>query len=399
MEKQSAEARETRDFKERLAEVLPRVIAAVSLIALIPSAWLSVRERVWSVLAGDLLSSAWVLLLALVPSIPYKVKVLTLVLLPYALGVLLIWETGPYGAGHIYIFAFVFFAALFGSTKSIILANGLAVLTHVAFALARAVNLVKWEQDLDSVIVISSNFVLVSVILSFSAHYLIDRYAKAASEERKAQAELETMLHEIEHREKNNIQVISSLVNLKSRPGVDPARAIEEIKASLSAISAVQHLLYRRDAFRIVDARSLVEELVARYRLLHVGMTWRCSWEGEKAELDGDRAVDLGLLINEIVTNSLKHGFPNGATGVIFVESSHDADARRLSMRIGDEGIGRRSSGSADGGIGAGVRGTKGDEGGGHGLKIVEAIARHLGAKMELEEGPGWVYRIGFDVG
>ena len=382
MQNSSDEAIETRGFRERLATTLLRVIAFGSFVALFPSAWLSIRERLWLVLAGDVGACLWILTLVLLPSISYRVKIASLIFLPYALGVLLIWKTGPFGAGHLYIFAFVFFAALFGGNLSILLANGLAILTHAAFGFARALNLVSWAQGLDSFIVISSNFVLVSLVLSYSAHYLISRSAAAAAEEHRMRADLEMMIHELEHREKNNIQVISSIVNLKSRPGNDPARAVEEIKSSLSAIAAVHHLLYRRQSLRIARVRSLLEELFSRYRLLHLGVNWDCSWDGEEMELESERAIDLGLLVNELVMNSLKHGFPEGGEGRIFIEANHDPARGQLALRIGDDGIGRRPP-----------RQDKA-EGEGRGLRIVEALARHLGAKIQSEEGPGWVYRI-----
>ncbi|HUX38686.1 MAG TPA: sensor histidine kinase [Rectinemataceae bacterium] len=116
-------------------------------------------------------------------------------------------------------------------------------------------------------------------------------------------------------------------------------------------------------------------------------MSWRISWEGEDAEIEGDKAVDLGLLINELVMNSLKHAFPGGRTGSIFIEMRHDDEARILYMRLGDDGIGKTGGAATS------------DAGGGQGLKIIEAIARHLGAKMEQEEGPAFVYRFHFALG
>lgn len=386
MSRQNEEAEGTWEVREHLVDVLLKVIAAASLVALFPSIWLSIKERVWPVLVGDVLANAWIVILALVTSIPYRVKILTLVLLPYALGVLLLLVTGPFGAGHLYIFAFVFFAAIFGNRRSIILANLLAILTHILFALGKAYDLLPWEQGLDSVIVVSSNFVLVSLVLSFSAHYLVSHYASAAAEERSMRRELETLLHEIEHRVKNNIQVVSSIVNIKARSGADPAGVLEEIKASLSAIAAVHQLLYRRNGGRRVGMRSLMEELVSRYRGLHGDVDWILEWRGAEAAVDGDRAVDLGLLVNELVMNSLKHGFPEGTKGSIFLEFEHDPSAGRLTMRIGDTGIGKKPSG---------------DERPAHdgrGLKIVEAIARHLDARLELEAGEAWVYRLSFPV-
>ena len=380
-------SRETHDFRERLVAILMRVIAIGSLIAIIPSAWLSIRERLWPVLIGDVVANLWVLLLAFIPTFSYRVKVGSLLVLSYTLGLLLLLVTGPFGAGHLYIFAFVFLAALFGGKTSIILANLLAVLTHVSLAFAKSAGLINWEQGLDSIVVVSSNFILVSLVLSFSAHYLVSHYSRAASEEARMRAELEVLLHEIEHRGKNNIQVISSIVNLKAKEGKDPAKTIEEIRASLSAIAAVHQLLRRREQEQIIGLRGLIDELVSRYRYLHSGITWRNSWQGDDVDLDADRAVDLGLLINELVTNSIKHGLSTIGQGSIFIEVMQDSASGYLTMRIGDDGAVQKDTTQES---------QEGD--GGKGLKIVRTIARHLGAEIQLEKGEAWIYRISFPV-
>ncbi len=195
-------------------------------------------------------------------------------------------------------------------------------------------------------------------------------------------AALEIVLHEIEHRVKNNLQVISSIVNLKSRPSVDPAQAIADIKASLSAITSVHQLLYRKDSVYLVRLRSLIESLVDRFRSLHGSVVFETFWQGEDAIMDSENAVDLGLLINEIVMNSVKHAFPAGGEGRVFIEAAYEAASRTLSVRIGDDGAGlpKAEEGSSPSG--------------GRGLKIIAALAKHLGAEMDNEDGPGCVYRL-----
>jgi two-component sensor histidine kinase len=378
----SPKAQETRDLRQKLLTILLRVIAIGSAVALIPSVYLSIRERLWLVLAADLAAGLLLVALNFLPGLTYRVKVVALVSLPYLLGVILIIFTGPFGAGHLYLFAFAFLAALFGGRASMIAANLLAILTHVALAAASAAGLLPWGQGLGSVIVISSNFTLVSLALSFAASYLVNGYAAAAAEDRRMRAALEIVLQEIEHRVKNNLQVISSMVNLKSRPDIEPGQAIADIKASLSAISSVHQLLYRKDSVYLVRLRSLIDSLVERFRSLHRAIVFETSWEGEEAIMDSERAVDLGLLVNEIVMNSVKHAFPAGGAGKIFIEVAFEAAGRTLSLRIGDDGSAQPAvAGEAE-------------PSGGRGLKIISALAKHLGAEMERESGPGYVYRL-----
>ncbi len=170
----SPKALETRDLRQRLLVILLRVIAIGSAIALVPSLYLSIRERLWLVLAADIAAGLLLLALNFLPGLTYRFKVFALVSLPYFLGVILIIYTGPFGAGHLYLFGFAFLAALFGGKASMIAANLLAILTHVALAAASAAGLLPWGQGLGSIIVIASNFTLVSLTLSFSASYLVN---------------------------------------------------------------------------------------------------------------------------------------------------------------------------------------------------------------------------------
>ncbi len=378
----SPKSQETQDLRQRLLATLLRVIAVGSAIALVPSVYLSITARVWLVLAADIAAGLLLLALNLLPGLTYRFKAIALVCLPYFLGVILIIYTGPFGAGHLYLFAFAFLAALFGGKASMIAANVLAILTHAVLAAASAAGFLPWGQGLGSVIVISSNFILVSLILSFSAFYLVNGYAAAAAEDRRMRAALEVVLHEIEHRVKNNLQVISSIVNLKSRPEVEPRQAIADIKASLSAITSVHQLLFRKGDVYIVRLRSLVESLFDRFKSLHRSFAFEVSWSGDEAVMDSESAVDLGLLINETVMNSVKHAFPAGGEGKIFIEAVFTEVGRELKLRIGDDGVGIRRA--ADGT----------EPSGGRGRKIIAALAKHLGAEMEREDGPGCVYRL-----
>ena len=359
-------------------------MALGALVAYVPSAYLSIRQELWSVFAADSFSCVYVAVLALAPGLPYKFKVTSLLVISYTLGLLLLVRTGPFGAGHLFIFAFVFLVALFGDLMAMIAANALALLTHAGIAVASALRLVAWPQRPDSVIVISANFALVSLVLSFAANYLIRGYAAAAAEEGRLRRMLELMLREIEHRVKNNLQVIASIVNLKTRPSVDPRQSIEDIKESLSAISVVQKLLYRREAFYLVDLEELLRSLVDMFSEIYKEMKFGFDWEGRAAELDGDRAVSLGIMCNEIIMNSIKHAYPSGKGGRVSVKGGYIGEGSRLAIEIADEGVGLAPGSPAAAS---------------QGLSIIAALARQLGAAMERSGPPGLRYRFLMDLG
>lgn len=369
----------TRDLRERMLARLLQVVAIVGVVAYLPSAYLSIKQRLWLVLAVDTAAFLYAICLAVFKHLPFRLRMLSLVFMAYVLGVVLIIFTGPFGAGHLFIFAFVFLVSLFGGIREIVIANAIAVLTHVGFTVASALRLVPWPQGPESVVVISANFILVSLILSYCANYLIGGYASSASEEKRLREALEMMLREIEHRVKNNLQVISSLVSLRGEPGDDPARALQDIKETISAISVVHQLLYRRSAFYLVELSALLNSLIQRFRSLDRRIDFSLEWNGAKAEVDGDRAISIRLLINEIVMNSMKHAFPHRQEGRISVKVDFDSGNRTMELSIGDDGNGMAEE--------AVVKEK-------NGMKIIRALARQLDANMEMTRAPGVTYRF-----
>jgi two-component sensor histidine kinase len=345
--------------------------------AYLPSLWLSIRERLWVILVADTAAYFYIVALAFVPRLPFKLKVVSLLVISYALGLVLLVITGPFGAGHFFIFAFVFLAALFGDIRAMALANAAAILTHIGFAAATAAGLLHWPQGLGSVIVISSNFAFVSLVLSYSANFLINGYASASAEDKRLREAQEMMLREIEHRVKNNLQVISSLVNLRSRSSEGPEQALRNIKEGLSAISAVHKLLYRCGGFYLVQVRALLSALVGRFADLHEGIDFRFEWRGGEAEMDSERAVSLGLLVNEVVMNSVKHAFPPDFRGTVSVEVDFDASTRVLLLRLRDNGRGMAEESSA-----------------GSGTRIVQSLARQIGGTLEAIHEAGFGYAL-----
>jgi two-component sensor histidine kinase len=104
-------------------------------------------------------------------------------------------------------------------------------------------------------------------------------------------------------------------------------------------------------------------------------MAFEYEWKGHDIDVDGDVGIDLGMMVNEIVTNSVKHAYAGRGGGRVFL-SAVARGPRKLSLAVGDEGEG----------------GGTGEEG--KGRKIIAALAKHLGASMSLDRSRGWVYRF-----
>ncbi|MEN9231271.1 MAG: PAS domain S-box protein [Thermostichus sp. DG02_5_bins_236] len=154
--------------------------------------------------------------------------------------------------------------------------------------------------------------------------------------------EKEILLREIHHRVKNNLQIISSLLRLqadqiKSRKY---ARVFKDAGSRIQAMSLIHEGLYQSTSLAAVDLNQYLHNLISN--LFHsYGVnpeSIRASIRAEGIRLNIDEAVLCGLIINELVTNSLKYAFPKGRSGEIRVHFSQTRKSTQL--RVSDNGIG-----------------------------------------------------------
>jgi two-component sensor histidine kinase len=165
---------------------------------------------------------------------------------------------------------------------------------------------------------------------------------KEAEEQlRNALHEKEVMLKEIHHRVKNNMQVVSSLLNLQASH-VEDARTRELLNDSqlrIRSMALVHEKLYRSVNLAQVDfaeyLRSVTSELIRSYA--RPGVSYEV--EAETHFMGVDSAVPCGLIVNELVTNALKHAFPGGREGMVRVALRRAADGTMV-LAVADNGIG-----------------------------------------------------------
>jgi PAS domain S-box-containing protein len=155
-------------------------------------------------------------------------------------------------------------------------------------------------------------------------------------------AEKEVLLREIYHRTKNNMLVIISMLNLQAMD-IDDLRVkalFQETENRIRAMSLVHEKLYQSQNLAEVDLGSYLKEMVtALVKTMVIGDRIRVDIECEKVAVSLDNIVPLGLAVNEIVTNSLKHAFPDDREGRIAVQLTRNAQAQ-VELQIGDDGIG-----------------------------------------------------------
>jgi len=157
--------------------------------------------------------------------------------------------------------------------------------------------------------------------------------------------ENEAMLREIHHRVKNNLQIVSSLVQLQTPADADQRvlAILHDIQGRISAMSLIHETLYESENLAQVDFQAYLEAL-ARNLQAALGPTDRAiavSCGGLAVQLPIDRAVPLGLVANELISNALEHAFPGGWEGEARVEVLVGLSERGGTyLSIEDNGIG-----------------------------------------------------------
>ncbi len=151
----------------------------------------------------------------------------------------------------------------------------------------------------------------------------------------------ELMLKEIHHRVKNNLQVVSSLLSLQARKSRDPEalQMFRESQSRVRSIALFHEKLYRSRDLGSVDAREYLRDLVEELaRTFDVEGRVEHRVEAEALTLGVDVAVPLGLAVNELVSNSLKHAFGGRAAGRIEVLLRRSGE--RAALVVQDDGAG-----------------------------------------------------------
>ncbi|MFH0905016.1 MAG: histidine kinase dimerization/phosphoacceptor domain -containing protein [Methanobacteriota archaeon] len=155
--------------------------------------------------------------------------------------------------------------------------------------------------------------------------------------------EKEILLREIHHRVKNNMQVISSLLMLQEELSEDE-KVIEMLKDSqnrITSMALIHEKLYRSENLSKIDLKEYIDDLVSglfqSYGISEDKVALNINAENVLLEIDS--AIPCGLIINELVSNSLKHAFPEDEIGEIniFIRST---DEDMFEFLIGDNGVG-----------------------------------------------------------
>lgn len=155
--------------------------------------------------------------------------------------------------------------------------------------------------------------------------------------------EKETLIKEVHHRVKNNLQTVSSLLSLQSRSIADKKiqNLIKSSQNRVISMAMVHEMLYMRDDITKIEYKTYINELI-NYLIKSVKGTEskvKVVVDVPEMELGIDTAIPLGLLINETMTNALKYGIKNDEEGEIRIALKQEADQSYI-LTMGDNGIG-----------------------------------------------------------
>ena len=183
------------------------------------------------------------------------------------------------------------------------------------------------------------------------------------------------LLHELDHRVKNNLQVVSSLVLLKARQIQDDGtrQVLHNMAERISALSTVHRLLYTVGDVSRFDLKEYVGDLTADLMTALPKGRIRLDLDVAPVAISAAKATPLALLVNEIVGNALKHAHPDGGPGRVAVAVRKlDGDVR---IEIEDDGIGLEADDAS---------------GRGFGRTLIDMLVRQLRAQIDWQDAqPG----------
>jgi len=198
--------------------------------------------------------------------------------------------------------------------------------------------------------------------------------------------EKEVLLMEIHHRVKNNLQIISSLMSLQSEYVQDQntLKMFQESKNRVRAMSLIHEKLYQSpDMTRISFGgyiQNLVHQLLEFYKVKSDEVKFEIMVD--EIFLTLDNSIPLGLIVNELVSNCLKHAFPDGEMGKVFIQLESQDNENILT--VSDDGIGLPDDFDIS-------------ETDSLGLKIVQTLTLQLRGELDIKKSPGAQFKVTFE--
>jgi len=210
--------------------------------------------------------------------------------------------------------------------------------------------------------------------------------AKKSEERLKASLEeKELLLREVHHRVKNNLQIISSLLKLQSRYVGEKSiqNVLDDIENRLQSMALIHEKLYQSKDLSRIDLKSYLDSLVSHlFQVVGTDSTRITLKKSvQQIELGVEIALPCGLILNELVSNCLKHAFPGGGQGEIQI--SVKSVEGKIELMVADNGIGTP--------ISTDISNVKT-----LGLRLVHALVNQLHGELTIDNAKGTCFKIVF---
>jgi len=177
----------------------------------------------------------------------------------------------------------------------------------------------------------------VNRILLLTEHKQMDAHLKASLQEK------EVLLRETHHRVKNNLQVISSLLTLQANAIRDGEirKLFQESQQRIRSMGLIHEQLYQSGNLAAIDLGDYIRRLVAYVLQAYQNGAERLQLELTEGEVlvHADIAIPCGLILNELLTNALRHAFPAGEPGDIHI-ALHAVEGQHMTLSVRDTGVG-----------------------------------------------------------
>ncbi|WP_273599048.1 sensor histidine kinase [Roseateles albus] len=195
------------------------------------------------------------------------------------------------------------------------------------------------------------------------------------------------LLLEVHHRVKNNLQVITSLLRMEARRSESAATktVLKDMQARIRSMSLLHETIYRSGTFAAIDLGTHIRQVASQsLKNLQVedGLL-QLHVQAQSLQVGLDQATACGLLLTELVSNCLKHGFSDGRAGEIRIQLAPKPDSALWSLRVSDNGAGLPSDFDAR-------------QGKSLGLQLVGSLATQMGGILLIGAGPAAEFTVDF---
>ncbi len=193
------------------------------------------------------------------------------------------------------------------------------------------------------------------------------------------------LLKEVHHRVKNNLQIVSSLLNMQAAEcgNSELAAILQESRRRVRTMALIHQRLYLSEDLTRIDISSYLRELTSQIARSSAPPGISLSVEAEPVHLDIEKAIPCGLIANELISNAIQHAFPQEARGEVRI-ALKEAHKGRLRLSVSDDGAGLSSCQPQNGS-------------GSLGLRLVSALVEQLRGEISARVEGGTHFQVDFD--